>query len=54
VPSIDALDQRLQDLTLPYRPQREWIEGRGLLVVIAHFFSGVAAGVWLFWTTTPA
>jgi len=48
VPSIDALDQRLQDLTLPYRPQREWIEGRGLLVVIAHFFSGVGAGVWLF------
>jgi formate-dependent nitrite reductase membrane component NrfD len=33
---------------LPYRPQREWIEGRGLLVVIAHFFSGVAAGLWLF------
>jgi formate-dependent nitrite reductase membrane component NrfD len=48
VPSIDALDQRLQDLTLPYRPQREWIEGRGLLVVIAHFFSGVGVGVWLF------
>jgi formate-dependent nitrite reductase membrane component NrfD len=48
VPSIDALDQRLQDLTLPYRPQREWIEGRGLLLVAAHFFSGVAVGVWLF------
>jgi formate-dependent nitrite reductase membrane component NrfD len=48
VPSIDALDQRLQDLMLPYRPQREWIEGRGLLVVMAHFLSGVAAGVWLF------
>ena len=48
MPSIDALDRRLQDLLLPYRPQREWIEGRGLLVVIAHFFSGVGAGVWLF------
>jgi formate-dependent nitrite reductase membrane component NrfD len=48
VPSTDALDQRLHDLTLPYRPQREWIEGRGLLVVVAHFFSGVAAGLWLF------
>ena len=48
MPSIDALEQRLQDLMLPYRPQREWIEGRGLLVVIAHFFSGVGAGVWLF------
>jgi len=33
---------------LPYRPQREWIEGRGLLLVIAHFFSGIGAGVWLF------
>jgi formate-dependent nitrite reductase membrane component NrfD len=48
VPSIDALEQRLQDLMLPYRPQREWIEGRGLLLVIAHFFSGIGAGVWLF------
>jgi len=48
VSSIDALDQRLQDLMLPYRPQREWIEGRGLLVVVAHFFSGIGAGVWLF------
>jgi formate-dependent nitrite reductase membrane component NrfD len=48
VPSLGALDQRLQDLLLPYRPQREWIEGRGLLLVIAHFFSGVGAGVWLF------
>jgi formate-dependent nitrite reductase membrane component NrfD len=48
VSSIDAIDQRLQDLMLPYRPQREWIEGRGLLVVVAHFFSGVGASVWLF------
>jgi formate-dependent nitrite reductase membrane component NrfD len=47
VPSTDALEQHLQDLVTPYRPQREWIEGRGLLVVIAQFSSGVAAGVWL-------
>lgn len=48
MPSVDALDQRLQDLNLTYRPQREWVEGRGLLIVIAHFFSGVAGGAWIF------
>ena len=48
MPSADALRQRLTDLNLTYRPQREWIEGRGLLVVAAHFFSGVGAGAWLF------
>lgn len=48
MPSTDALGQRLTDLNLTYRPQREWIEGRGLLVVVAHFFSGVGAGAWLF------
>jgi len=46
--SVDARRQRLTDLNLAYRPQREWIEGRGLLVVVAHFFSGVGAGAWLF------
>ena len=46
--SVDAHRQRLTDLNLTYRPQREWIEGRGLLVVVAHFFSGVGAGAWLF------
>jgi len=46
--SIDAHRQRLTDLNLTYRPQREWIEGRGLLIVVAHFFSGVGAGAWLF------
>ena len=46
--SVDAQRQRLTDLNLTYRPQREWIEGRGLLVVVAHFFSGVGAGAWLF------
>ena len=48
MPSADAVRQRLTDLNLTYRPQREWIEGRGLLVVAAHFFSGVGAGAWLF------
>lgn len=48
MPSADARQQRLRDLGLTYRPQREWIEGRGLLIVAAHFFSGVGAGAWLF------
>jgi formate-dependent nitrite reductase membrane component NrfD len=33
-----------------YRPQREWIDGRGELIVVAHFLSGVGAGAWL-WST---
>jgi formate-dependent nitrite reductase membrane component NrfD len=48
MPPADVLRQRLTDLSLTYRPQREWVEGRGLLVVAAHFFSGVGAGAWLF------
>ena len=48
MPSAYARQQSLTDLNLTYRPQREWIEGRGLLVVVAHFFSGVGAGAWLF------
>jgi formate-dependent nitrite reductase membrane component NrfD len=46
----DRLDLRRQDLARVYRPQREWIEGRGLLIVVAHFFSGIGAGAWL-WST---
>jgi formate-dependent nitrite reductase membrane component NrfD len=48
MPSAYARQQSLTDLNLTYRPQREWVEGRGLLVVVAHFFSGVGAGAWLF------
>ncbi|HJM74242.1 MAG TPA: NrfD/PsrC family molybdoenzyme membrane anchor subunit [Dehalococcoidia bacterium] len=44
----DRLDLRRNDLSLTYRPQREWIEGRGLLLVIAHFFSAAGAGAWIF------
>ncbi len=46
--SPDRLDLRRGDFNLVYRPQREWIDGRGLLIVVAHFFSGVGAGAWLF------
>ncbi len=48
MPSDRAHQRSLTDLNLTYRPQREWIVGRGLLVVAAHFFSGVGAGAWLF------
>ena len=44
----ERLDLRRNDLSLTYRPQREWIEGRGLLLVIAHFFSAAGAGAWIF------
>jgi formate-dependent nitrite reductase membrane component NrfD len=46
-----AASERIQllreDLGRVYRPQREWIEGRGVLIVVAHFLSGVGAGAWL-------
>ncbi len=48
--SPDILDVRRRDLRAEFRPQREWIDGRGLLIVIAHFFSGIGAGAWL-WST---
>ena len=49
MPPLDYVDLRRQDLGLStYRPQREWINGRGILLPIAHFFSGVGAGAWGF------
>ena len=35
------------DLQLRFRPQREWVEGRGILLIVGHFLSGVGAGAWL-------
>lgn len=43
----DRLQLLRSDLARVYRPQREWIEGRGVLIVVAHFLSGVGAGAWL-------
>jgi formate-dependent nitrite reductase membrane component NrfD len=37
----------IQDLRREFRPQREWGEGRGVLLVVGHFLVGVAAGAWL-------
>jgi len=38
----------LADLSATFRPQRHWVEGRGLLLIVGHFLSGVGAGTWLF------
>lgn len=40
--------QLIQDLRKELRPQREWSEGKGLYLVIGHFFNGLACGSWLF------
>ncbi len=40
--------QLLNDLGGTFRPQREWVEGQGLYLIVGHFFSGVGAGTWLF------
>jgi formate-dependent nitrite reductase membrane component NrfD len=40
-------NQLISDLRSDYRPQREWGEGKGVLMVIGHFLVGVAGGTWL-------
>jgi len=42
----DPFDKIHEDLWNPLRPQREWIERQGLLLVLGHFFSGIGAGTW--------
>ena len=41
-------DQLLADLGATFRPQRQWVEGRGLWLIVGHFLSGVGAGTWVF------
>jgi formate-dependent nitrite reductase membrane component NrfD len=41
---------RVADLRERFRPQREWAEGRGLLLIFAHFLTGAGAGAWIFST----
>lgn len=41
-------DRLLADLGATFRPQRHWVEGRGVLLILGHFLSGVGAGTWLF------
>lgn len=42
------IQSRTTDLRERFRPQREWAEGRGLLLILAHFLTGSGAGAWLF------
>ncbi|MFQ5852066.1 MAG: DmsC/YnfH family molybdoenzyme membrane anchor subunit [Candidatus Binatia bacterium] len=44
----DPFQSRTTDLSKLFRPQREWAEGRGLLLILAHFLTGSGAGAWLF------
>ncbi len=44
----DPFDSITEDLGSIYRPQREWVQGRGLFLISAHFLSGVGAGAWIF------
>ncbi|MBI2999438.1 MAG: polysulfide reductase NrfD [Deltaproteobacteria bacterium] len=39
---------RVTDLRERFRPQREWAEGRGLLLILAHFLTGAGTAAWLF------
>jgi len=51
-----AYDQLIADLGATFRPQRAWVEGRGLFLIAGHFLSSVAAGGWLFalwWDNRP-
>lgn len=43
-------NQLISDLRSDYRPQREWGEGKGLLMVVGHFLVGIAGGAWLLGT----
>lgn len=45
--SVDPFDKITEDLGQTFRPQREWIDKRGLMLISGHFFSGVGAGAWL-------
>ncbi|HET8577130.1 MAG TPA: NrfD/PsrC family molybdoenzyme membrane anchor subunit [Methylomirabilota bacterium] len=46
----DPFDVLLQDFQEPARPQREWVDGRGLLLITGHFLSSVGSGGWVFST----
>ena len=48
MPTDTTYNQHLADLGAIFRPQRHWIEGRGLFLIIGHFLSGVGVGTWLF------
>ena len=47
MPHTEPFQIRIGDLRERFRPQREWAEGRGLLLIVAHFLTGSGAGAWL-------
>ena len=38
------------DLRAAFRPQREWVQGQGLWLILGFFCSGISAGTWVFST----
>lgn len=44
----DPFDKLSEDLKATLRPQREWVAGRGVFLLLGHFLSGAGAGAWLF------
>lgn len=42
----DPFDKIHEDIRSVFRPQREWINRQGLVLVAAHFLSGIGAGAW--------
>ena len=51
--------QTSQDLMLAevgsafFRPQRQWVEGQGLFLIVGHFLSSVGVGTWVLSTDSP-
>lgn len=44
----NPFDKLPEDLRATLRPQREWVAGRGVFLLLGHFLSGAGAGAWLF------
>jgi len=46
--AANSYEQLLVDLGSAFRPQREWVDRRGVLLISGHFLTGVGSGTWLF------
>ncbi|MDP6101555.1 MAG: hypothetical protein QGH66_09105, partial [Dehalococcoidia bacterium] len=44
----DPFQKLSEDLKATLRPQREWVAGRGVFLLLGHFLSGAGAGTWMF------
>jgi formate-dependent nitrite reductase membrane component NrfD len=44
----DPFQKLSEDLKATLRPQREWVAGRGIFLLLGHFLSGAGAGAWMF------